>query len=252
MITKIKITFDPTDKVLPRPILAPLFQGALMDLVPEGFAEMMHVSMLRPYSQFVTSDGDSVVWTVTALDEYAQKFIIDTLSDSDFKSVTLTHKDATLKVRKKEISHISYSELLDKYYIRRESNRYITLKFITPTAFKSNGKYIIMPDSSLILNNLVRKYDSVAKTTQLYDETLIEYINSHTEIVEYNLRSCKYAMEGITIPSFTGTAKIKLGGNHEFICLCNMLLDFAGYSGIGIKSAMGMGACGIINTGGAI
>ncbi|MBR6599607.1 MAG: CRISPR system precrRNA processing endoribonuclease RAMP protein Cas6 [Oscillospiraceae bacterium] len=223
-----------------------------MELVAEEFAYQMHVSSIRPYSQYVTANENSIVWTVTALNKSAQTNIIDTLADSKFTSITLTHKNVTLKVHKKEILPVSYSELLDKYYIRRESNRYITLKFSTQTSFKSNGKYIIMPDSSLILNNLIRKYDSVCESVSIYDDTLKEYINQNTEIVEYNLRSCKFAMEGVTIPSFTGTVKIKLGGNQEFICLCNMLLDFAQYSGTGIKCAMGMGACEIINTGGAI
>lgn len=236
----------------PNSTLAPLFQGLLMDMIPEEYAYSMHASSLHPYSQYITADGDSVRWTINALNSSAKENITDILLSDSFKTAEISYKNAVLHIKDKSISQISYSELLDKYYLRGESCRYISYEFLTQTAFKSNGKYVIMPNSELILNSLVRKYDSVSESVQMQDDALSEYIKDHTEIVEYGLRSRKYAMEGISIPSFTGFVKIKLSGNPEFISLCNMLLDFAQYSGIGIKTAMGMGAGRITNTGGVI
>lgn len=252
MITRIVIKFKYDVDVRPNSTLATLFQGVLMECITDDFADKMHISSIHPYSQFISSCDGCVLWTVTALNIEARKNIIDVLASDSFVSVEIKHKNITLDVEEKNIYEISYNQLLDKYYLCGKSCRYITLNLFTQTAFKSNGKYIIMPDSKLIFNNLVRKYDSVSDNTEIFDDTLAEYIKNHTEIVEYNLKSRKFAMEGITIPSFSGIIKIKLSGNTEFICLCNMLLDFAQYSGIGIKTAMGMGASIITNTGGAI
>lgn len=252
MITKLQILFEPNEKLRPDSCLASLFQGVLMQKVSEQFAAQMHISAVRPYSQYITNCDDRIVWTVCTLNKNTRKNIIDILLSDSFRTVCLDNKNITLKAEEKKLTEVSYSELLDKYYLHGESSRYISLQFLTQTAFKRNGKYVIMPDSQMILNNLIRKFDCVCEQNEIYDDMLAEYITEHTEIVEYCLRSRKYSMEGITIPSFTGTVKLKLGGNKEFICLSNMLLDFAQYSGIGIKTAMGMGACQIVRTGGTL
>lgn len=252
MITKLKIKFLHDPEIRPSAVLAPLFQGILMEKIPEEYAVSMHTSSLHPYSQYISSEDGAVVWNVTALDNSAKFNITDVLLNDSFTSAEIRHKGTTLYISEKSVEHIKYSDLLDKYYIRGESSRYITFEFITQTSFKSNGKYVIMPASELILNSLVRKFDAVSESLKLYDDSLMDYIKNHTEIVEYNLRSRKFPMEGISIPSFIGSVRIKLSGNPEFISLCNMLLDFAQYSGTGIKTAMGMGAGIITNTGGVI
>lgn len=57
-------------------------------------------------------------------------------------------------------------------------------------------------------------------------------------------------MEGITIPSFIGSVKLKCTGNRKFRSLVNMLLKFGEYSGAGIKNSMGMGAIKVRDQGG--
>ena len=252
VITKLTIKLKP-DKELPlNSTFGSLFQGVIMEKTDHEYADYLHQSALHPYSQFIKPDGDCLIWTVNALNRTAAEKITGQLLSDNFTDVFIKHKDVSFHIVEKKTESRSYAELLDKYYLRGESCRYMTLNFLTQTSFKSNGRYIIMPDAEMILNNLVRRYDSVSETTEIYDDTLKEYINKHTSIVEYSLRSRKYAMEGVTIPSFTGWVRIKLGGNPEFISLCNMLMDFSQYSGTGIKTGMGMGACLITNTGGAI
>ena len=223
-----------------------------MEKIDTAYADELHISQAHPYSQYITGEDGCVVWNINALDDQSADNIIRVLSSDTFDKAELKSKDITLHVVSKELDTLSYDDLLNEYYLDGKSTRYITIRTITPTAFKSNGRYVIFPTSELILNSIARKYDAFSGSTSILDEQLSYYIEENTDIVEYDLKSVKFSLEGITIPSFFGTVKIKLSGNREFICLMNMLLRYGEYCGTGIKTSLGMGAYKIIHTGGMI
>ena len=252
MIRSLKITFEPDTKIIPDHNLASVFHGVMMEKIDSDYAERLHLSRTHPYSQYITGENNRIIWRINTLDKEASEKITEILAGDDFTEAYIKYRDLSLKVSSKEISETSSGELLNKYYLGEKSSRYITIKFLTPTAFKSGGKYMIFPTSKHILNNLAARYDSFAEETTISDDRLSEYISECTDIVEYNLRSVKFSLEGITVPSFIGTVCIRLSGSREFICLMNMLLAYGEYSGTGIKTSLGMGAYKIIQTGGRI
>lgn len=252
MITSLKITFEKNDALKPNSSLASVFHGVLMETIEPDFADSLHLSQIHPFSQYITGKDDHVIWNINALDTESSEKIIDVLNQRNFVKAELRSKDIILNVISKEFNRISYDDLLKEYYLDGKSVRYITVRFITPTAFKSNGKYVIFPTSKLILNSLAKRYDLNSKSTSISDTYLSEYIEEHTEIVEYDLKSVKFSIEGITIPSFIGSVKIKLSGSREFVCLMNMLMRYGEFCGTGIKTSLGMGAYKIIHTGGMV
>ncbi len=74
---------------------------------------------------------------------------------------------------------------------------------------------------------------------------MINEILQHTKVIYYNLKSTKFYLEGITIPAFIGSIKIKVTGPQQMVNLLYLLAYFGKFSGIGIKSAMGMGGVDI-------
>ncbi len=252
MIASLKIKFEYNEDIKINNNLASAFHGILMENIDTNYAEYLHRSMVHPYSQFITGEDNCVVWNINTLDTDAAEKIIKKLENDSFDRADIKSKNVSLSVISKECDQISYDDLMREYYLDGKSSRYVSIRFITPTSFKSNGKYVIFPTSKLILNSLARRYDTFSGDTGITDVSLSEYIEEHTDIVEYNLKSVKYSLEGITIPAFIGTAKIKLAGNREFICLMNMLIKYGEYCGTGIKTSLGMGAYKIIYTGGAI
>ncbi|WP_155267774.1 CRISPR-associated endoribonuclease Cas6 [Ruminococcus albus] len=224
----------------------------MMEKIDTVYADHLHVSVVHPYSQYITNEDGCVVWNIHTLDDASSKNIIAVLNSDSFTSAELKSKDMQLSVVSKDYRETSCEELLRKYYLENNSTRYVTIRFITPTAFKSNGKYVIFPTSKLILNSLAKRYDCFSQDSAISDELLFDYIEKQTDIVEYDLKSVKFSLEGITIPSFIGTAKLRFSGSREFICLMNMLMRYGEYSGTGIKTSLGMGAYKIINTGGMI
>lgn len=242
MLTKLQIIFEkPNDDFSFR--TGSLFHGALMQLVNIDFATEMHSESIRPYSQNITCCDDKIFWTVSTLTEKAKVNIIDVLLGDDFQSLYLEHKDITLKVvDKKIISQITYDELFKKVYIENNYQNYETYRFYTPTAFKSDGRYINLPNVYLIFNSIITKYDAFSSTTKLKDENLLLEISNRVNISSYKLHSSSFALERVKIPSFVGEFTLSVHGDERLKKLVSMLLEFSTYSGVGIKVALGMGA----------
>ena len=108
-----------------------------------------------------------------------------------------------------------------------------------------DGKYQFYPTVFHIFQSLAKKYDAVSGETEIFSEQLMKEIEEHLFVIRYNLRSCPFNLEGVRIPAFRGQLTLKSTGPQMFTNLIHMLAVFGTFSGVGIKSAMGMGALDI-------
>ncbi len=215
-------------------------QGILMEQLDSEYAQQLHQQGLKPYSQYIVS-GESYEWVVNTYTLEAYHKIILPLLDESFCQMTLEKGGANITVCSKELRTTSRQELMNEFYAAQFS-RYLNLEFITPTAFKSNGQYIIMPDTRYIYQSLMNKYSAASSDMEMYDEETLEQLVNNSRIVQYRLRSAFFPMEGIKIPSFKGEIGIKITGTETMAKYAKLLARFGEYSGIGIKTAIGMGA----------
>ncbi len=224
-----------------------LFHGSLFDFIANEYADELHSNGVKPYSQNLSRDREgNWIWTVNTMNEKAKENIIDYLLSDSYKEVNIKHKELKIPVLSKELRTSGYKELLDEYYFK-DSSRYITMKFISPTAFKSRGNYVFCPNFRLIYQSVMNKYDSVFIDSQLFDEEILENLVENTQLINYNLRSFKFHLEGITIPSFMGHMTIRINGPQAMVNLANYMLRFGEYSGVGIKATIGMGGFKILD-----
>ncbi|MFR2564028.1 MAG: CRISPR system precrRNA processing endoribonuclease RAMP protein Cas6 [Anaerovoracaceae bacterium] len=56
------------------------------------------------------------------------------------------------------------------------------MEFVTPTAFKVDGRYRNYPAVSNIFKSLINKHDSISEKTEFYSEELIEQIENGVEM----------------------------------------------------------------------
>jgi len=136
-------------------------------------------------------------------------------------------------------------ELMDRFY-NQEADRNIGIRIKTPMSFKQNGIYNIVPDARLIFQSLMNKYSAAHEHMSMIDFDTLDQITQNAMIVRYNLRSTGFALEGTKIPGFIGELSFKFRGGDTLARYARLLIEFAEFSGIGIKTAMGMGAVGII------
>jgi len=213
-----------------------------MEIVSEDFANYIHSSNTRPFSQEFHRRDQELLWTIKCLDAFAYEQIVPKVMADDFDNLYLRQKDVTLEIKNKAIEKTDYDELFHRCYIHEEAERYIPLTFTSPTAFKSAGQYINMPTPRLIFQSLINKYDATSVKTHLGDDDLLEELEFSVSISRYRLRSIPFYLEGVSIPAFVGDMVVNVKGNPNMARLAKMLLLYGEYSGVGIKTAIGMGA----------
>ncbi len=220
--------------------MASLFQGALMEMLPSEYAESLHISQLHPYTQYLYREKEVFYWVVNCLNKEACHLIIEQcLNHCD--QIEIKKHDLHVQLLDKELKIITYEELSQLFY-QEDSNRYFHLQFLTPTAFKQLGSYVFFPDIRLIYRSLMTKYDAAVQAETMFDEDTLEQLADSSEITAYRLKSVNFHLEGVRINSFVGELTIRIHGPQTMVNFANMLFEFGYFSGVGIKTGIGMGA----------
>lgn len=214
-------------------------QGILMEQIDTGYAGRLHEQGRKPYSQHLAG-GKVKQWSVSTLTEEAYQNIILPLLDGRFREFDIEKKQMHVNICKKELKTLSYQELMNEFY-EKPCSRHISMEIVTPASFKSHGRYINFPDMHYIYQSLMNKYSAVSEDMDMYDEETLGQLAEATSIVQYQLRSAAFFLEGVKIPSFLGKMCIRVNGTETMARYARLLMRFGEYSGIGIKTAIGMG-----------
>lgn len=224
---------------------AALFQGFMMEVICPEYAERLHHDGIHPYStSFMMADGFAY-WRVNTLSDEAQQQLIQPLLNRDVNQIYLKGKDAKFSVLEKTLIHTSYEDMIQKYYFGG-GDRFIHLHFLTPASFKKSGRYMIYPTPRLIFQSLMQKYDACSEQSSIFSEELLEEFENYTVVKGYRMRSTQYKIEQVRIPSFMGDITLEIGGSKQLANVAKMLVKFGEFSGVGIKTGMGMGAIKVL------
>jgi len=215
-----------------------LFHGAFMELIPTEYAETLHQNDIQPFSQSIESCDDGIVWHIRTLDNECREYISGALMDK--RVIEIKDKKRKLEVVSVSSESISYRNFIENTYFS-ESSDLFRINFITPTTFKKNGKYIIYPDINAMYKNIIRKFDAFSNEFDMYDEDTVDMLTDNSQINSYRLQSVYYSMESVRIPSYKGWIRLKVSAPKKMCSLVNLLVKYSEYSGIGVKTALGMG-----------
>ena len=214
-------------------------QGVLMEQIDTAYAQKLHQYTLNPYSQYVVKEKGKTVWYICTVKEEAYENII--LPLEELEQITIRRKGITAKIENRSTEITEENELLEQFY-GEKCERYLNLQFCTPTAFKRDGKYVIYPDLRLIYGSLMRKYSAASEELDMYDEETLEELVRNSEIIRYRLQTVPFPLEKVQINGFVGTICIKIKGTETMANYIRLLCRLGEYSGVGIKTSMGMGA----------
>ena len=217
-----------------------LLQGVLMEHIEPEYAERLHETGLKPYSQCLYLRDRKYYWEINSLDQTAYDGIVNPLLDSSFTGFYLEHNDAEVRIKGKSLKTKSYQELVEDYYFG-DTGRRIDMSFLTPTAFRQNGRYVFYPDIRLIYQSLMNRFDTFSPDQAIKSDETLEQLVDYTEISRYSLHSTRYFLEGVKIPAFTGSIGLWIHGPDPMVHLAWLLFRYGEYAGVGIKTAIGMG-----------
>lgn len=221
-----------------------LLHGVLMEHIDASYAELMHKSTLRPYSQYLYFDKEKncLRWHLCALNEQAKQEILDVAFALPQK-VFLKQKSMEIELVGKEfLPSTDYESLAEKYFAHPLEGRFLSFDFITSCSFKSEGQYVIFPQPNFLLGSLVKRWNAFADKEKLDAQGLAQDLAQEVYVADYKMRMQPFSIDGARIPAFRGNYTLGMKNNLMSNRIIAMLGEYANYCGIGIKTALGMGA----------
>ncbi|WP_307770301.1 CRISPR system precrRNA processing endoribonuclease RAMP protein Cas6, partial [uncultured Phascolarctobacterium sp.] len=93
-----------------------------------------------------------------------------------------------------------------------------------------------------LLGSLIKRWNSFADKERLDALGLAQDLAQETYVADYKLSLRSFSVDGAHIPAFRGLYVLGMKNNVMCNRIIAMLGEYANYSGIGIKTALGMGA----------
>ncbi|WP_128837394.1 CRISPR-associated endoribonuclease Cas6 [Streptococcus sp. DD11] len=213
-------------------------QGFLMGRISDDFASFLHQQETNPYSLNLRSTREETVWTVNLLSEEAERQILPQLLSLEIIKLETYPED--ILVKNIEIQSLSPQALLELFQ-GEEASHLVSLNFYTPTTFKSQGQFVLFPDTRLIFQSLMQKYSRLVEGKAEIEEETLQFLAEHSQISSYRLKSHYFPIHGRKYPAFEGRVTIRIQGASTLKAYAQMLLRFGEYSGVGTKCSLGMG-----------
>lgn len=220
-----------------------VMHGVLMEALPAADSAWLHQYSRRPFSQYIRFDTESqtVKWRVASLSQSVREKVLERLLMLP-KSIFLKQKGFALEVLEQSwIKETNYSDLMDQFLGETQTYRKIKLEFMSPTSFKTDGNYSFFPQLTLIYQNLLRRWNTFSDADTLDEELIVTELIKHTKISDYRLNSQQFSLEKTRIPAFKGSIDIRADRALMVPKILALLAMYAEFSGIGIKTALGMG-----------
>lgn len=238
MITQYQFELDAGPNARPRAEWAYRLYAALLEQAPGGFADALHADRVSPISQFVLP-GVTPRWCVTLLGQQTEQALAPLLDAAGTLYLERPQAAVTLRPAGKQ----SVPDLDALFARAAAGGRWHTLRFCTPTAYKSGGHYRILPSVQLILQSAVRQWNGCFPACPIEDEDGqgLDAMARGLVCRALDLHNDAYRLKGQNVPGFTGRLCLQnqLTGFHAQ--LADALLYFTGFAGSGIKTTLGMG-----------
>lgn len=212
----------------------------LMENCPSEYADVLHNQDYTPISHNLTIINDKIIWEISLFSKAID--ILDGVINCK-KEWFIKKENITLVVIGLKQKQISIDDLFEKSKKMCLEKKSIKLEFKTTTAFKSNDAYQNVPSMHFIFQSIVNKWNGVFPQAFIEDEDGqgINAIIKCMNIKDFKIQGSKYAFKKQLMNGYKGyfILDCKSEGFHKE--LAYVLLIFSNYSGIGIKTAMGMG-----------
>lgn len=217
--------------------------AALLEQLPVEFADAVHEQGFSAISQYIRFDHEKhqSIWVVSLLTDTAISYCAPILTNITHLSL----HESTIIIKKIQQSDVLTADTIVTQAEQLSSSQAARIVFHNTASFKSNGIYQIFPTVSLILQNLLQRWNEFFPEMLLEDDDAIQMLTNNLRIRSYRLKSSTYRLKQSSIPGFCGEIVISSKLSPPMLELWKMLLIFSEYAGIGIKTALGMGGVSI-------
>lgn len=213
-----------------------------MERLPSQIVESFHQTGDNPFSLSVKGDRSAVFFVVNSLSDEVKEAVSEILLDKSLTSLEFEKLTGiTFEIEERSILNLSYSQLSRLFY-GEDVKGWFNVQFVTPTAFKSQGEYQYFPDLRMIFQSLMRKYNHFFESSDKIDFELLDEICKRTKIMGYRIHTQRFGVHNAYITGFQGNIVISCRGSQTIKNYVAMLLKFGEFTGVGVKTSLGMGA----------
>ena len=216
-----------------------IFHGYLMENINTEYADYFHSVSINPFTSCIYKDDKTgkFYWRITMLNEMSYNMLMSAFKEGIPKSIYLSNKEMEVNIKSFTLSKKNIEEIFS------DDRNTTSVKFITPTSFKSNGVNHIYPNIKTLLQGIINKINTYFDDIELYDEKVINKLLENVYIRGYNLRTQFFYLEKIKIKGFVGRINIGLAVKDEALeKLLSIIIKLSEYTGFGMKTSLGMGA----------
>jgi len=134
----------------------------------------------------------------------------------------------------------TYRHLVEHYLYGSDPGKKFSLFFASPTTFRSRGHNVPLPVPNLLLGSLLDRWHAYAPVT--LDKAIRHIAATQVAPSRYNLQTEAVRVKNSLQIGFTGRCEFTvLTENPYWRRVSHLLAAFAFYSGVGAKTAWGMG-----------
>ena len=132
---------------------------------------------------------------------------------------------------------LAANQLLDGGKLARK----VSLIFHSPTSFQSKGMHVPVPLPNLVFGSLVDRWNAFSPVTlspeiRRFGEEMVALSNYRLQSIPVIQKNGAPLIGGVGRATYTA-----LGGDRYWLATMEMLADFAFYSGVGVKTTIGLG-----------
>ena len=220
-----------------------VIHGVLMEQLGNEWGTALHEMAVRPFQQYLFFDRKRkiFIWRMGVID------------DGLFEALSEILQSRKLYIKKHECDLcLSGPTILDETTFDKLAAQAFTTECLpygcrltlhTPTTCKHDGSYDVFPDLSRIFYGLNNKWNAFSEDLRLEQEGLETILGNACKIGKYELRSALFSLEGARVGGYEGMMQLYFRGNEMTRRIVMLLLMWASFTGIGIKTALGMGGC---------
>jgi len=235
-----------TSTVLPRSYNLELVKQLHKQLKLEMGGETIPSLSYSGIGGFYTTSKDFITFhpeefyqlSLSGLNEVSSKAISDlNLLES------LEFLGAKFNVINREDEITSYEELYTKLVGNEpEPVRSHDLQFITPTAFAQGGVNLPLPVPSLMFRSWLERWNNFS-SVYLGGDELITYLSNATLLKHHKIQTRSYQLYKGYVNGFVGDVSLQIFQRADPLLanVANLLIQYARFSGTGIKTRLGMG-----------
>ena len=216
-----------------------IFHGYLMENINSEYADYFHSVSINPFTSCIYKDDKTgkFYWRITMLNEMSYNMLMSAFKEGIPKSIYLLNKEMEVNIKSFTLSKKNIEEIFS------DDRNTTSVKFVTPTSFKSNGVNHIYPNIKTLLQGIINKINTYFDDIELSDEKVINKLLENVYIRDYNLRTQFFYLEKIKIKGFVGKINIGLAVKDKALeKLLSIIIKLSEYTGFGMKTSLGMGA----------